>query len=63
MQASRQVGRQLKMTKHSSERLSKADLKFLLNLNKAEEEAQTEIEIDGDDRCLLVLSSAEIDLG
>ena len=39
------------MTKHSSERLSKADLKFLLNLlNKAEEEAQTEIEIDGDNK-------------
>ena len=39
------------MTKHSSKRLSKADLKFLLNLlNKAEEEAQTEIEIDGDNK-------------
>lgn len=39
------------MTKLSSERLSKADLKFLLNLlNKAEEEAQTEIEIDGDNK-------------
>ncbi len=39
------------MTKHSSERLSKADLKFLLNLlNKAEEETQTEIEIDGDNK-------------
>jgi hypothetical protein len=39
------------MTKHSSERLSKADLKFLLNLlNKTEEEAQTEIEIDGDNK-------------
>ena len=39
------------MTKHSSERLSKADLKFLLNLlNKAEEEVQTEIEIDGDNK-------------
>lgn len=39
------------MTKLSSERLSKADLKFLLNLlNKAEEEAQTEIKIDGDNK-------------
>lgn len=39
------------MTKLSSERLSKADLKFFLNiLNKAEEEAQTEIEIDGDNK-------------
>jgi|RhiMethySRZTD1v2_1073278.scaffolds.fasta_scaffold1530486_1 hypothetical protein len=39
------------MTKFSSEPLSKADLKFLLNLlNKAEEEAQTEIEIDGDNK-------------
>lgn len=40
------------MTKLSSERLSEADLKFLLNLlNKAEkEEAQTEIEIDGDNK-------------
>jgi hypothetical protein len=39
------------MTKLSSERLSKADLKFLLNLlNKAEEEAQTGIEIDGDNK-------------
>ncbi|MGC2309345.1 MAG: hypothetical protein WA461_13150 [Nitrososphaeraceae archaeon] len=39
------------MTKLSSERLSKADSKFLLNLlNKAEEEAQTEIKIDGDNK-------------
>lgn len=31
--------------------MSKADLKFLLNLlNKVEEEAQTEIEIDGDNK-------------
>ncbi|MGA7368447.1 MAG: hypothetical protein WBX01_04910 [Nitrososphaeraceae archaeon] len=39
------------MTKLSSEQLSKADLKFLLNLlNKAEEEVQTEIEINGDNK-------------
>jgi hypothetical protein len=39
------------MTIRSSERLSKSDLNFLLNLlNKAEEEAQTEIEIDGDNK-------------
>jgi len=39
------------MTKLSSERLSKADLRFLLNLlNKTEEEAQTEFEIDGDNK-------------
>ena len=36
------------MTKLSSERLSKADLKFLLNLLNKAEEAQTEIEMDGD---------------
>jgi len=37
------------MTKHSPERLSEADLKVFLNLvNKAEEEAQTEI--DGDNK-------------
>ena len=39
------------MTKISSERLSKGDLRFLLNLlDKAEEESNTEIEIDGDNK-------------
>jgi hypothetical protein len=39
------------MTKLSSERLSKGDLRFLLNLlDKAEEESNTEIEIDGDNK-------------
>jgi hypothetical protein len=39
------------MTKLSSERLSKGDLRFLLNLlDKAEEETNTEIEIDGDNK-------------
>ena len=39
------------MTKLSSERLSKGDLKFLLKLlDKAEEESNTEIEIDGDNK-------------
>jgi hypothetical protein len=39
------------MTKLSSGRLSKADLRFLLNLlNEAEEEVVTEIAIDGDNK-------------
>lgn len=39
------------MTKLSSERLSKGDLRFLLNLlDKAEEDSNTEIEIDGDNK-------------
>jgi hypothetical protein len=39
------------MTKLSSEHLSKGDLRFLLNLlDKAEEESNTEIEIDGDNK-------------
>ena len=39
------------MTKLSSERLSKGDLRFLLNLlDKAEKESNTEIEIDGDNK-------------
>jgi hypothetical protein len=45
------------MTKLSSEGLSKEDLRFLLNLlDKAEEESDTEIEIDGDNK-----SEASID--
>jgi hypothetical protein len=39
------------MTKLSSGRLSKADLRFLLNmLDEAEEEVVTEIAIDGDNK-------------
>ena len=49
-QANSWIGR-LEMTKISSERLSKGDLRFLMNLlDKAEEESNTEIEIDGDNK-------------